>query len=419
LPPRIARLASETEKCMRCGFCQGVCPVYRETRGESAVARGRLALLEAALAGRVRWGQPLEERLSTCLLCGACLAGCPSGVRVDRAILDARAHVVEIMGLPMGRRMLLRRLIGEGRLDACAKFARRFQRLALRRRGENLHSPSFLLNRGRLLPALAGRTLYEEVRERAEDGRPLLARGDGRGTVTFFPGCLITYVYPQVGLAAGRVLGALGYEVRLPAAPACCGAPAVSVGDLNTAACAVARARDGLGHGTGSAATETIVTACASCAATLGEGEEGRTVVDVARFLMEDGNADRLQALGAFGKWEAGPVTYHDPCHHRHAAGLGQPPRELLRRLAGPKFVEMSEPACCGLGGAFSLRHYDLTRRIGRRQATLISRTEARLVATSCPGCVLQTNENLAVFGRHGQVVHVLELLDRSLEGRV
>ena len=450
--PVAARLAEEAQKCMKCGLCQAVCPVYREVRGESSVARGRISLVEAALNGRIRWSPLMEDRLSTCLVCQACLAGCPSGVRIDRLMVDARTIVAKNVRTPLVKRLALRKLLREGRLDGYVKFGRRFQRLALRPRGRGLHAPAFALDRRRLLPSLSKQTLYEDPSvARLPDGTPVLADPAGgttpRGDLTFFPGCLITYVYPQIGLAAGRVLGALGYRVLLPREPVCCGEPALLNGDKETAQTLAARLRASLPQG-----TATLVTACASCGtmlkkeypelemrpeeSTAGGGAAGavpaeggapppRTadlgvpILDITELLASDGNLDRLEALGAFpGGGTGAKVTYHDPCHLKHSRGITAPPRQLLRRMAGDSFVEMKESACCGSGGTFSLRHYALTRKIGRRQAQLIAGTGAGTVATACPGCIMQTNENLANAGKEARARHIIELIDESMSSR-
>ena len=425
LRPELERLAEESLKCMKCGLCQAVCPVYRQERGESFVARGRISLVEAALAGRIRWSPLMEERLSTCLICQACLAGCPSGVRIDRVMVDARTVLAQRVGFSLPKRLALRKLLRDGRLDSYVKFGRRFQRMALRPSGRGLFSPVAGLDRARRLPALARQTLYEYPQiSRREDGTVVLAEPAGglghRGRITYFPGCLTTYIYPEIGLAVGRVLGALGYEVVLPREPVCCGEPALLNGDKETAEVLVERVGESLRRG-----SEVIVTACASCGTMLKKEypelgvDLDAPVLDVTELLVADGNIDRLAALGAFGSasrpTRSTKVTYHDPCHLKHARGVTAPPRELLRRMAGDSFVEMKESACCGAGGSFSLRHYALTSRIGKRQAQLIGDTGAEIVATACPGCIMQTNENLARAGKDTRAKHVAELLAEAL----
>ncbi|MGD8757418.1 MAG: (Fe-S)-binding protein, partial [Deltaproteobacteria bacterium] len=72
----IIKSDSGLNRCKRCGQCMSVCPVYQATFQETDVARGRLALLESAEEGAIKWSERLEDILSRCLLCGACAHIC-------------------------------------------------------------------------------------------------------------------------------------------------------------------------------------------------------------------------------------------------------------------------------------------------------------------------------------------------------
>ena len=39
------------EKCVRCGLCQSVCPVFAELQKETAVARGKVSLIRKVFSG--------------------------------------------------------------------------------------------------------------------------------------------------------------------------------------------------------------------------------------------------------------------------------------------------------------------------------------------------------------------------------
>lgn len=43
----------EVVKCMSCGNCQEVCPIYLQTHKEGTVARGKIKLVDALLKGLV------------------------------------------------------------------------------------------------------------------------------------------------------------------------------------------------------------------------------------------------------------------------------------------------------------------------------------------------------------------------------
>ena len=211
----------------------------------------------------------------------------------------------------------------------------------------------------------------------------------------------------------------LGMNIRIPKDQGCCGVPALSSGDGATVDELTRRNFNAL-VGTDS---DFIVTACASCNAGLRSnlektGEEGKVlaekVVDIHRFLVDQGIGEKL--AGRPPAEDRIRVTYHDPCHLRNQ-GITREPRAILQALPGVEFVEMKNAdQCCGLGGTFSVYHYDMSQKIGAKKAAEIARTNTRLVATACPGCMMQLLDSVNHAGLENQVCHVLELLASELE---
>lgn len=66
---------------------------------------------------------------------------------------------------------------------------------------------------------------------------------------------------------------------------------------------------------------------------------------------------------------------------------------------------------CCGLGGGLSFTNYKLSMEIMREKAENIKATGADIVATACPGCIIQIRDGLNRFGVEAEVKHVVELL--------
>jgi glycolate oxidase iron-sulfur subunit len=80
------------------------------------------------------------------------------------------------------------------------------------------------------------------------------------------------------------------------------------------------------------------------------------------------------------------------------------------------EFVEMDgADRCCGLGGTFSVYHYDTSLTIGARKADGIKNSSAELVASACPGCIMQLQDSINHAGLNKQACHVLELIARDL----
>ena len=83
----------EVSKCIKCGSCLSVCPIYLETGQETLVARGKLALLSGHFSDLLPADKEIYHLLSNCLLCGACAENCASGVKADELIQKGRCLV--------------------------------------------------------------------------------------------------------------------------------------------------------------------------------------------------------------------------------------------------------------------------------------------------------------------------------------
>ena len=72
-------------KCVQCGTCRSVCPVFDVVGWESANTRGRMLIIKSLLEGR----SPSEDVLSSlasCTTCGICAAKCPAGANPPEVV---------------------------------------------------------------------------------------------------------------------------------------------------------------------------------------------------------------------------------------------------------------------------------------------------------------------------------------------
>src|SRR5438105_1483468 len=79
--------------CVHCGFCLPTCPTYALWGEEMDSPRGRIVLMREGLEEGSELSDVMVTHLDRCLGCMACVTACPSGVRYDRLIEDARAQV--------------------------------------------------------------------------------------------------------------------------------------------------------------------------------------------------------------------------------------------------------------------------------------------------------------------------------------
>ena len=117
----------EIAHCVKCGSCSGVCPTYLHERNESYSARGRMALIQAVLSGRLPVSGIYRERLATCMTCLACEAACPSNVPVTEIIQTAKEQVVA----DSGRGVITSLIAGMVKRPALFRIAARFAPVVL------------------------------------------------------------------------------------------------------------------------------------------------------------------------------------------------------------------------------------------------------------------------------------------------
>jgi len=416
--------------CMRCGMCQAVCPLYAETGREADVARGKLALLDGLLQEMFSQPDSVTERLNKCLLCGSCQANCPSGVKVIDIFLKARAILAGFSGLSAAQKIVLKGLLGHpALLDRVAAWGAPLQKLFTRPASELLGSSCARLTTP-LLASMGERHFRPLADAPFHRAVPALNMAAGRSgiKVAFFVGCLIDKIYPRVGQALMEICEHHGIGLFIPASQGCCGIPALSAGDTATFQRLVRHNLERFR----AQSFDYLVTACATCTATikefwplmLGDGAPelraqmaalAEKTFDVSQLLIDKGIVEPAGQPSA--TIAPVPVSYHDPCHLKKSLGVFSQPRALLDAADGYRRVEMQDAdQCCGMGGSFNLKYYGISRQIGRRKRDHIHASGSRIVATSCPACMLQMTDALSQAGDEVNVRHVIELYAESLK---
>ncbi|MHB1005085.1 MAG: (Fe-S)-binding protein [Chloroflexota bacterium] len=405
----LASYYDETLKCVRCGLCQAVCPVFAVERSESAVARGKVQIVRAVLENRIGGDASVRERVFACLNCDACTANCPSGVAITEVVLAARAELRRTLGQPAVERLLLRDLLASPTcLELGGTALALYERSGLR----------WLAHKSRLLEAFPGEVAAKEgmlpgpaAARGARQTLPCVSTpAKKKRRVAYFLGCVTNVVYQQVARAVVDVLIRNDCEVVVAPDLRCCGMPHRNYGDTETAA----RLE---GHNTArlnGLDVDAVVTDCATCGSTLRAYSGLRApVYDVNAFLADQ--------IGFAEPGEGSPlrVTYHDPCHLARGQNVRAAPRQVLQAIPGVKLVEMAEAdRCCGGAGTFALMHHEVSMAILDRKIDNAAATRAEVVATACPACRMQLAHGLARLSRRQsnaegprRVIHPVELL--------
>jgi len=437
------------EQCNGCGGClkqSGImCPTFIATHDEVMSTRGRANIIRAALELRTNGHDPLKSAelnaaLSNCLSCKGCTPECPSNVNL--ALLKAEMLHARWRrdGLPLRERIL-------SNIDLLGKLGCIMPRLTNRLLGSKpariAMEKTIGISARRSLPHYASERFDKWFNRHCrasvsdatnKEGRspdrpggykpPLLGN---RGHVILWDDTFVRYHEPHIGIAAVKVLEALGFEVALVKNRRCCGRPAFSQGNLDAAAqlaehnisqLLVRRSlgEDGstlqppIGYGsTGNSpasdelrlgrqlSTAPILFLEPSCWSMFVDDyrelkiENAETIAGRC-FLFEKFVDDLLakepKALRFKHESRSRRILIHPHCH---AKSILNPAfmATLAERLPGRKATVL-DTACCGMAGAFGAlaEKYDLSLRVAQRLLDQVDNqshgTEVIASGTSC-----------------------------------
>jgi FAD/FMN-containing dehydrogenase/Fe-S oxidoreductase len=393
------------EQCNGCGGCRKdaptMCPTFLATGEEVMSTRGRANIIRAALELRVNGHDPLrsaelDAALSNCLSCKGCTPECPSNVNL--ALLKAEMTYARHQrdGLPLRERIfssvdLLGRIgcamptLANASLNFQPLRALLEQTMGLSAKRSLPHYANERFDRWFSKHAVAGVGDPDTSRMSATHTPAAITdRGyKKRGRVILWDDTFVRYHEPHIGIAAVKVLEALGLEVTLAKNRRCCGRPAFSQGNLDAAAKLGKHNVGLLNDGDHSSAILFLEPSCWSMFV-----EDYRELkIDNAEtvanrcFLFEKFVDDLLAEDPDALQFEDRPATIaiHAHCH---AKSIMNPAfmKRLAERLPGRKAAVL-DTGCCGMAGAFGAlaEKYDLSVQVA---AHLIEKIDNQLPGT-------------------------------------
>ena len=404
------------EQCNGCGGCRKdaptMCPTFLATGEEYMSTRGRANAIRAALELRFNndplLSAELDAALSNCLSCKACTVECPSNVnlallkaelmhaRHRRAGLPLRERILSNVDL-LGRLGCMLPSIANASLDS--SMIRRVMKKA------------FGLTDRRPLPHYAKQRFDRWFQRRNGSTRSR----ENRGEIILWDDTFVRYHEPHIGIAAVKVLEALGFNVSLVSGRKCCGRPAFSQGNLEAAR---EMGRYNLDLLRTSNSNAPILFLEPSCYSMFVEDYRELKLPDTdsiaGRSHLFEQFVDELlerepDALRFNDK--PGHVAIHAHCHAKSLVKIGFMPR-LAARLPG-RTAALLDTGCCGMAGAFGAleKKYDLSVKVA---APLVQQASAQppgtVVVASGTSCRHQL-EHLTLV----QPKHMAELLADAL----
>ena len=411
--------ASAIEMCNGQGACRKVlggtmCPSYMATRDEEHSTRGRANALRAAMSGALppeaMTGERMHEVMALCLECKGCKAECPSNVDMAKLKYEFLGKYHEANG-----HSLRDKLFGDvARWSALGSFFAPLSNLPLRSGlVRNMLNDFVGIDRRRTLPGFVAQPFTQWFKTRPERRRADTARGQ----VVLFPDTFTNYNHPNLGMAAVKVLEALGYEVVVPRVR-CCGRPMLSKGMMDKAKrSAAANVRSVLPHVRSGAKLVGIEPSCIlsfrdDYVDLLG-GDDARSVSE-STMLLEEFVLYAIEEEGATLEFSNPPesLLLHGHCHQKALVGT-QAAMRVLRALPGCDATEIAS-GCCGMAGSFGFEkeHYDISMQIGEQTLFPAIRSHAEGVGVVAEGvsCRQQIEQ-----GTGRRALHLVEVLADAL----
>ncbi|MDD4731129.1 MAG: (Fe-S)-binding protein [Desulfovibrio sp.] len=428
IDPKMAELLqlvkNEADKCIRCGECRTVCPVFEDTPAERYTARGKIAIAESLARGELEFNDHVREVFDNCLLCTGCASQCSSGARADKVVIATRAVFADKLGVPALKRLIGALLSQPGKvLDAEARIGALLQPLACKAvsgtSGLYRRFAMPLADKDQYLPKIASKPFRSQVCFAGDSSWP---------KVLFFTGCMVNHCMPEIGHSVVKVLNALGVAVEVPRDQGCCAMPMLTSGERDL----VRKQAERNVRAFCLDDQETpIVIACASGGHMLKHGyldlfgddpvlgpklrNMAERTMDVTEYICSCAKPGKLAQLASRATGIA--ATYHDPCHLRKAQKITEQPRAVLKAATATEVHEMEHPeACCGLGGTYCLANMERSKRIQAKKITDAAATRVETIATACPACILQLRDGLRrANAGNVSVKHVIQILAEAM----
>ncbi|AFM00881.1 MULTISPECIES: L-lactate dehydrogenase (quinone) large subunit LdhH [Desulfitobacterium] len=400
-------------QCIRCAACLNVCPAFQLVGGHvyGHIYTGGIGTILTAFLNSEK---DAENPQNLCLQCGKCTEVCAGKLDIPGMILEIRNRVGDKKGLPMTQKFILDVVSNRRLFHSLLRVASKAQLPFSKGQPTIRHLPFFLsgLTEKRSLPTIVDVPFRDVIKKMNQDVK------NPKGTIAFFGGCLVDFVYPKIGEGVVKVLNEKGYKVTFPEGQSCCGAPASYMGDRQNARKSAIMNIEAMD----AEKVDYVVSACPTCTHALIDSFKELLADDPAMLKraeeLSKKSMDFSKLLTVLGGLEEGgdgvplKVTYHDSCHLRRKMGVIQEPRNILSNIKGVELTEMNESdRCCGFAGSYSIKFPEMSGPILERKLRNIEATGADVVAVDCPGCLMQINGGLDQTDLKVKVKHTAELL--------
>jgi len=412
------------EKCNGTGDCRktsksgGVmCPSYMATLDEKNSTRARANTLREYISNSNKINpfdsKEIYESLDLCLSCKACKTECPSNVDMTKFKAEFLQHYYDSNGIPL-RTKLIAYITNFNKLGALLPAVYNF--LMSNKIISNLIKKSIGFAPKRSLPTLYKFTLKSWIQSNKQ------AISIEKGKVNLFIDEFTNFNDVEIGIAAIKLLNALGYQVQFPKHKLS-GRTFLSKGLIRKAK-SIANENVKLlkQH-----VSSDIPLIGIEPSAILSFRDEFIELVD--SDLIEDARSIAKNAL-LFEEFfarevekgnintdifesEAKRIKLHGHCHQKATAST----KPTIKMLSFPENYQVSEipSGCCGMAGSFGFEseHFDLSMKIGEMVLfpEIMKMKKDEIIAAPGTSCRHQIKDGL-----HKKALHPIEIMFNALK---
>lgn len=375
----------DLKTCSKCGLCQSVCPIYKETGIETVVSRGKFNLLLGLLKQDLKYTKKMDKMLSMCLNCKACDDFCPSSIKASEIISCAKGEYKKFC-FPFKYdsffkpRMFFLSLIFK--LYRFSNFSKIIPKLKNFIKKFGLLGELFLL--------------FDKISKVNVKRKKIKKEKTKNITVIYFEGCFTKYLNPSVKNALLNRLEKNGIKI-IQKNFDCCGISALYSGKKDLYMKIKEKNSKLLEEN-----CDYIVCDCATCLSALKEYNKpfSSKVIDIFELISKLENIKITEN-----------ITYHLPCHLRDK-------KEKISQLLENNFENYKKmndyDVCCGFSGEFSLKFPQISQNISNKKVQNIKKTDCKTVLTSCPGCIIGIQKGLINQNEEKNVLNIIEFLELS-----
>ena len=355
-------LIGQLDNCINCGTCTMYCPLLIPTKGELSPQKIAIEVSRT----EPHW-KTVRNVVYECTNCGKCEEVCPKSIPIPLIVRIVRQKIYEQSpeSIPEGYKGL------ENNLNT---YQKAFMPIDEDDKEDYIEDES---------EALGIPKQDDTYKDDAE--------------VYYFMGCQASERMFKIREATKFILNKFGINYSLIKDEACCGLPAVLLGNPEIAN----NFCDELLVNLQKTKIKTLVCTCAGCAARLKEfffeKDVNFEVKHFVEFVVEDITLDKLKEKVKEPS-EKVSITLHNPCDlHR---GIGkyfiEYTESILKSITNVEFMRFeTHDECCGSGGLADVYIPDVTKELQEKKINDIEKISVKKVISACPRCLSQIEDGI------------------------